>query len=150
MNVLIFGPSGRVGNAAVKIAIKRGWKVTAFARNPHKISSPLSTSLTVVKGNVIDIDSVKSVMPGHDAVLVCLGGRGIMNPDDICSLGRHIFIHTWSEKSIIDVFNAEGTRVIIAAMKSCCPIVPRLVIISTMGASESAEHVPGFVRWFLK
>ena len=38
MNVIVFGATGSIGSLTVDVLLKAGHKVTAFARNPEKLS----------------------------------------------------------------------------------------------------------------
>lgn len=125
MRVIIFGPTGGVGQALVAQALDRGLEVTAFARTPSKltVSHP---RLTVVQGDVLDAAGVARATAGHDAVLVALGGSSLLRDDTNCS---------------------EGTRHILAAMNA--QGVKRLVVCSSMGVGDSRQHIPAFVRLML-
>lgn len=72
MKVLVFGATGRSGKALVEQALQQGHAVTAFARDPAKVRSA-HPSLTVARGNMLDIKSVEAAVQGQDAVLSALG-----------------------------------------------------------------------------
>jgi putative NADH-flavin reductase len=72
MKLLIFGATGGTGSQVVQQALNKGFEVTAFVRNPEKLtlSNPL---LKIVKDDVLQQASIDLIMPGHDAVVCCIG-----------------------------------------------------------------------------
>ena len=130
MKIIIFGPTGATGQAAIRHAISRGWEVTAYARTPSKLQLPQGKCVSVIQGDALDSDHVTSAIAGHDAVFVSLGpglrflySRG----DTVCS---------------------EGTKNIVDAMKKTG--VKRVVVISSMGAGSSRRFINAFHGWVLK
>ena len=74
MNLLIFGATGGTGGALVEQAVEQGHVVTAFARDPSKVSTT-HQNLRVVQGDILDPTSVEAAVRGQDAVLSALGVR---------------------------------------------------------------------------
>ena len=72
MNLLIFGATGGTGRALVEQALAQGHVVTAFARNPAKVSTT-HDNLRKVRGEISDYDSIETAMSGQDAALSALG-----------------------------------------------------------------------------
>ena len=72
MNILIFGASGATGDELVRQALPQGHIVTAFVRDPAKLTVR-HDNLKVVQGNVKDYVSVERAVKGHGAVLSALG-----------------------------------------------------------------------------
>lgn len=72
MKLLIFGASGATGRLAVEQALLQGHTVTAFVRNPLKMNIA-NSALKIIKGDVMNLDSVKAAVYDQDAVLCCLG-----------------------------------------------------------------------------
>jgi len=70
MKLLILGATGRTGRLVTEKALSHGHDVTAFVRTP---SLPARERLTVVVGDPRRIDDLLAVLPGHDAVVSCLG-----------------------------------------------------------------------------
>jgi uncharacterized protein YbjT (DUF2867 family) len=95
MNIIVFGPTGGTGRAIVAKLLADGHMVTAFARDPSKLS-PMP-GLTIVKGDAMSAADVKRAIPGHDAVVISLGnpqlalaislGARRTTPADICETG---------------------------------------------------------------
>jgi putative NADH-flavin reductase len=74
VKLLIFGATGGTGRALVEQALELGHAVTAFARNPAKVRTK-HKNLRVVKGDILNYDSVEAAIKGQDAVLSALGVR---------------------------------------------------------------------------
>lgn len=126
MKLVVFGPTGGTGKELVAQALARGHHVTAFARTPSKVGAS-HPNLTVMAGDVFDPLAVENVLMGQDVVLVSLGGSGLLQKDQTCSV---------------------GTRHILAGMKKCG--LRRLIVCSSMGVGDSRPHVPAFVRFMLQ
>jgi putative NADH-flavin reductase len=74
MKLLIFGATGGTGRQLVDQALAQGHEVTAFVRNPARMTTQ-HQKLKVVKGNVMDCHSVGAAVAGQDAVFSALGAR---------------------------------------------------------------------------
>jgi len=72
MKVVIFGASGQTGRLLTERAVANGHTVTAFVRDPARLTIP-SGSVPVVRGDVLDAASVDRAIAGQEAVLVALG-----------------------------------------------------------------------------
>ena len=129
MHLLILGATGALGQNICREALHLGHSVTALVRSPSKLAPELTSnkSLTVSIGDVLDaavVSSLFSTAANFDAVLVALGGGGIMARDYVRSTGT---------KNVIQAMEAKGMT---SPLQSGAP---RLVMCSTMGASESKE-----------
>jgi len=67
MKIAIIGATGRVGQAIVDEALKRGHEVTAIARDPSKVKA--APHLKAVKADVLDASSAATAVKGADAVI---------------------------------------------------------------------------------
>lgn len=112
MKVIVFGATGTVGRLTVQTLLTAGHTVTAFARNPDKLTLD-DRQLRRVAGDAMDPAEVSDAVRGHDAVVVTLGA-GL------------------SRKSLI---RSQGTLNVIKAMQT--HHVPRLICQSTLGARDS-------------
>ncbi len=72
MNLTIFGASGRTGTPLVAQALAAGHTVTAFVRDPAKLTIQ-HERLAVVQGDTTDAHAVARAIAGADAVLSALG-----------------------------------------------------------------------------
>jgi putative NADH-flavin reductase len=83
LRVLIYGATGKVGRQVVTEALNRGHLVTAVSRDPSRITQ-IHDNLTTAKGDVLDTQSVASLVAGQDVVIISV--RGVVgkskNPND--------------------------------------------------------------------
>ena len=79
MRLAIFGPSGGTGRRLVERAIAEGHDVTAFVRNPSRVTAR-HERLHFVVGDAFDLASVREAVAGNEAVICVLGSRQPSNP----------------------------------------------------------------------
>lgn len=89
MRIIVFGASGGVGQAVVRQALSAGHEITAFVRDTGKITlqNPL---LSIVQGDGLDQEAVSNAIKGHDAVVCCVGSRGMGATTLMSDIVRHI------------------------------------------------------------
>lgn len=114
MNLIIFGATGGTGRHLLEQALAEGHPVTAFVRDPSKLGVT-APNLRLVAGDVMDPAAVQQAMPGHDAVLVALGGPA-------------------RSKQLV---RSDGTRNIVRAMEKCG--VRRLICQTTLDYADSRQ-----------
>jgi len=117
MRLIIFGSTGSVGRLLVEQALQDNHVVTAFLRDPGKLTIT-HTNLKIIRGDVLDYQSVEKAMKNQEVVL--------------CTLGA-------GSKGTV---RAEGTRNIVRAMESNG--VKRLICQSTLGAGNSKGNLNFF------
>jgi putative NADH-flavin reductase len=71
MRLFVIGANGKTGSELVNLALTRGHEVTAFVRSPQKVSP--AGSLTIVRGDPRQPETIAAALPGHDAVLSAIG-----------------------------------------------------------------------------
>ena len=118
----VFGATGGTGRLLVEKALEAGLEVTAFVRDPARLSLR-HPALRVVVGDVLDPDAVGAAVAGQDAVACCLGAPAL-------SKAR---------------LRTRGTAVIVDAMERHG--VHRLVCQSSYGVGDTAELLPWFLKW---
>lgn len=134
MRILVVGASQGTGALVVAEALQRGHEVTAFARHPERlvVADP---RLTLRPGDFHDQAAVAGAVAGHDAVIITASATSLRgfkeNPN----------------------YFSQGTGYVIAAMQA--HKVPRLVVLSALGAGESRALANFFVdkvviSWLLK
>ena len=79
MRLVIFGPTGGTGRRLVERAIAGGHDVTAFVRDPRKLTAR-HERLRVVVGDAFDPESVREAVAGNEVVICVLGSRKPSNP----------------------------------------------------------------------
>jgi putative NADH-flavin reductase len=68
MKIALIGATGFVGSNLLREALTRGHQVTAIVRDPAKLSEP-HQNLTVVTGDVHEVDELTRQLVGHDVVI---------------------------------------------------------------------------------
>ncbi len=122
MKVIVFGATGSVGREIVTQALADGFFVTAFSRDPQRLSLQ-HARLQFAQGDVRDAAEVRAAVAGHDAV-ICALGAGLKGD-----------------------LRAPGTLNIITAMQHHG--VRRLVCLSTLGVGDSAVHLNFYWKYIM-
>lgn len=115
MRILIFGATGGTGQHLVTQALAQNQVVTAFVRQPNRLSLE-AKNLSIVQGNILDTKAVDKAVKGQEAVISVLGNKT-----------SQVF---WKPNTII----SEGLKNIISAMEK--NKVKRLLFVSSFGAGE--------------
>lgn len=79
MKIALIGGTGRVGQAILAEAVRRGHDVTVIARTPEKLDSKAG-HVKSVKADVASADETAHAVKGHDAVISAFNS-GWGNPD---------------------------------------------------------------------
>jgi putative NADH-flavin reductase len=108
MKIVVFGASGKTGILIVYQALNQGHEVTAFARQPTKVTIQ-HKNLRVIQGDILDPEKVQLAVNGQEAVL--------------CALGV--------DKNKPGTLLSDGTRNILVAMEKAG--VKRLICMSSAG-----------------
>jgi putative NADH-flavin reductase len=116
MKLAVFGATGKTGQEIVKQSLTKGHEVTAFVRDPSKMTLEHG-DLKITTGDIFDFTAVTQAIQGQDAV--------------ICSLGSNELGKT--------TVRSEGTANITKAMKE--NHVNRLIVITAMGVAESWSNL---------
>lgn len=116
MNLLIVGATRGIGRRLLEQALASGHTVTALVREPRRLATQ-QERLRVVKGDILDADSVNTAMAGQDAVCCTIGVKA-----------------PWPEPTVF----SEGTRNLLEAMKKTG--VRRLICVTGIGAGDSRGH----------
>lgn len=122
MKVIIFGATGFSGQGILAEALKQGHEVSILVRDASKIQIK-HKHLTIIEGNVLDPQTVASVLYHQEAVIQCLGvgGKGDGNPT---------------------TFISDATKVIVDEMQK--QHIKRLIAMSNVGAGNSIAFQPWF------
>jgi putative NADH-flavin reductase len=164
MKVLIFGATGGTGRELVEQALQQGHEVTAFARNPAKVTAK-HEKLKVVKGNILDCHSVGAAVAGQDAVFSALGVRFNWWPLILAIVASQILVRTtimprWLHL-LIDIglpllallytartppIVSDATKCILAAMER--EGTKLFVCESSLGVGDSKGQLGAFYTYF--
>ena len=116
--VAVVGATGGIGSHVVRQALAGGHTVRALVRSPGALSP--QERLSIVQGDVRDVDSLRPLVEGADLVLSCLGTRR----------GQPVVVE-------------EGTRNILSVSGDT-----RVAMISSIGVGDSSEQVKQLSRIF--
>ncbi|MER5669562.1 SDR family oxidoreductase, partial [Streptomyces mirabilis] len=88
--VLVVGATGSLGSKVVDELLKRGKNVRALVRPASDAGRLESRGVQIVRGDMLDVDSLVAAMTGADAVVTTAAGytRGGKNAHDIDTLGN--------------------------------------------------------------
>jgi putative NADH-flavin reductase len=125
MNITVFGATGRTGKHVVQKALEDGHRVTAFVRDPDKLGQS-HEALTLLKGDLFDLDDVEKAVTGANAVVCAIGQSR--------KAGRNTM--TRATEKMVEAMTRQGVK--------------RIVAISTMGAGDSAKHIGFVMRTLLR
>lgn len=127
MKVTIFGATGFSGQGILAEALKQGHEVSILVRNASKVQIK-HKNLTIIEGNVLDPQTVASVLYHQEAVIQCLGvgGKGDGKPT---------------------TFISDATKVIVNEMQK--QNIKRLIAMSNVGAGNSITFQPWFFTKFI-
>jgi len=118
MHIIVFGATGRTGRHVLHLALDKGYRVTAIARNPAalQITHPL---LTIIKGDVLQQESFAPYMQNKDAVISCTGTYS----------GRPTKIYSQGIQNILAAMQAAGVKRIMAISADAVVINPNLPLL---------------------
>ncbi|CAM4249598.1 NADH-flavin reductase [Bacillus manliponensis] len=133
MKVAIIGGNGKVGRFLMKTAVEAGYKVQMLMRDPN-LSTNLSGNVKIIQGDATNIEDIRSVLTGCDAVINTIGpaGKGVFIFHQVTShiitvmkelhINRYILVSGGSldvegdRKSFINKLGAKMFRVFLPAM----------------------------------
>ncbi|PIF31886.1 putative NADH-flavin reductase [Flavobacterium sp. 9] len=72
--VAVLGGGGRTGNYLVNQLLKKGFSVKLLLRNPEK-STIQSPQIEIIKGDALDLETIKSLLRDCQAVISTVGQR---------------------------------------------------------------------------
>jgi putative NADH-flavin reductase len=124
MKVALIGASGTLGSRILEELLSRGHQVTGIVRNPENLAP--RGKLTVHKADAGDADQLKSVLPGHDAVVTAIPFFG------------------FATEELLAGIEASGVkRVLVSGTAGSLEVEPRIQYISTSAVSEHGrpEHL---------
>ncbi|MCX7816231.1 MAG: NAD-dependent epimerase/dehydratase family protein [Syntrophales bacterium] len=122
MEVLVTGGGGFLGNAIVECLLAEGFKVRSFARGDYP--ELRKKGVTVLRGDLVDIEAVKNACEGCDVVFHCAARAGV-----------------WGDYMSFYLPNVIGTKNVIEACRSVG--VSRLVYTSSASVVFGDEDLEG-------
>ena len=116
MKIFLLGATGPTGQQIVSLALQQGHEITAFVRNPSKLSQN-DTRLRTVTGDIFDSEALSNTMKGYDLVISALGVGKNLKPDGLIT---------------------RATTALIPAMKKAG--LQRVIFLSAFGVGDTIEQ----------
>jgi putative NADH-flavin reductase len=88
MRILLYGATGLLGQRILADAVERGHEVTAASSDPARIQE--LPGVTLVQGDVLDVDSVATLAEGHDAIVSAVGPGHAGDPCFPCQVASAV------------------------------------------------------------
>ena len=98
--ILVIGATGGTGRQLLEQALERGYTVTALVRDPSKLGAE-HPQLKIIRGDVLDYETVAAAVANQDAVLSALGHKRFFYPNQILSDGT---------RNVIQAMETHGVR----------------------------------------
>ncbi len=102
IKIVVIGATARTADELIPQALWRGHEVIAFARRPQRVRYKSHPRLTIAKGDVYDIESIKAVLTGKEVVISVYGPRVDPTEEipetDLMSQGTQNIIDAMKEK----------------------------------------------------
>lgn len=106
--IVVFGANGRVGRLVVGLLLEKGYAVTAFV---HRDDGSFDTNqVSIVQGDVYDVNSVEKAIAEADAAISTLGSWGTPKKDIVSSGMKAIIplMQKYHMKRIISLTGADA------------------------------------------
>jgi uncharacterized protein len=97
MRIAVFGATGRTGRPLVDQALERGDEVVALSRSPEPA---LPAEVEIVRGDARDLDAVRSVVDGVDAVVSVLAIEAGTEPTTMLSDATGTIVDAMREEDV--------------------------------------------------
>lgn len=123
--IIIFGSTGGTGRELVQQALDRGHTVTAFVRDPARLSIR-HDRLLLAQGDVLRPRTLPDAVRGQDGVLCALGRKPFAS-EPVCSVGT---------RNILDEMAQQG--------------VQSVVIETSVGVGDSFARCGGFQKFLFR
>ncbi len=133
MKVVIFGATGQTGQLLTRRCIAEGHEVTAFARDPARLTIQ---GARVMQGDVLEAAAVDGAVAGQQAVLIALGtaSRGL---PPVLPIGiRHI----------LDAMERHGVRRIVVLSAAGALHEPAGTVLGGVGLALARAVIPSVYR----
>lgn len=125
MRIVLFGASGKTGLLLLEEALASGHEVLAYVRNKASIQR-VHPQLTVVEGQLNELDKLRSVITGSDACLSTLGGSSLTKSSPAIRSGIDAIVRIMAELN-----------------------VKRFLYLSSYGAGDSRKSMPQPLRFLI-
>ncbi len=109
--IAVIGATARSGRVIIRQALDAGYDVAGLARTPSKLDFE-HPNLTLVKGDVRDVESLKAALTGDEVVICMVGFPTPTNPQE--PIGE-VDLYTVMGANLIAAMKAKGNTKLIMA-----------------------------------
>jgi len=109
--IAVIGATARSGRVIIAQALAAGYTVTGLARSPQKFGST-DPQLTLVKGDVRDVESLKAALTGDEVVICMVGAPAPTDPTQ--QIGK-VDLYTVMTANLIEAMKSKGNRRLVMA-----------------------------------
>ena len=109
--IAVIGATARSGRVIIRQALEAGYEVTGLARTPQKLGVE-HERLTLVKGDVREIETLKNALTG-DEVVICMVGKSAP-ADPTQEIGK-VDLYTVMGENLIEAMKSKGNKRLIMA-----------------------------------
>lgn len=101
MNIIVFGATGKTGRDIVAGALKNGYLVTAFVRNPSKLNMT-HRNLHVHTGEITNMEDVDRVTKAqhYDVVFSAIGSKGMFKREPLLIQAMHHMVKASEQNGV--------------------------------------------------
>lgn len=96
--IAVVGATGSTGKEVMRLALKANYKVTVVVRNPNLIQP--EKNLTIVKGDVTNVESLRQAFKNIDTVISCFGPANGRKAGNIMSVGTASTVQACEETGV--------------------------------------------------
>lgn len=104
--IALFGGTGRTGKIFLEKALQNGYAVKALVRSPEKLALD-HKNLTVVKGDVLNLEDVKNTVEGT-SIVFSLFGHVKGSPARLQTEGTRLIIDAMQENQLKRIISLSG------------------------------------------
>jgi putative NADH-flavin reductase len=141
--IALIGATARSGRVIIRQALEAGYEVTGLARTPSKLGFE-HENLTLVKGDVRDIETLKAALTGDEVVISMVGMPAPTNPNEQIGM---VDLYTVMAENLISAMKDKGNKRLI--MASSAGVQDRVPNDATAPASDSMSDGWRFNARFL-
>ncbi len=97
-HIAIIGGSGATGSEVVRLALEANYKITLVERKPNGLQP--KENLSVVKGDVTDLESLTEAFKNMDVVISCFGPANGRKAGNLMSVGATNIVRACEQNGI--------------------------------------------------
>ncbi|WP_130734028.1 NAD(P)-dependent oxidoreductase [Flavobacterium sp. J27] len=132
--ILLYGATGRTGELVLKLALDKGYSITALVRNPNKLNF-VHNNLTVIKGLPTVSQDIERAILNCDVVINTLSA---LSEKESMSFKKIDAPHTLEKMMHYTIESMLKYN------------VKRIITLSSIGVGDSWKYAPWFMKLFIK